>query len=48
MGFSGWVPNEFQDINFTAGGQSWRAQILWGAPIAHDDHVHVGIRRNLS
>jgi hypothetical protein len=46
MGFGGWVPNEFQSFNFTAGGQSFRAQILWGARIDHADHVHVGIRRN--
>jgi hypothetical protein len=46
MGFGGWVPNQYQSFNFSAGGHSWRGQILWGAKIDHADHIHVGIRRN--
>lgn len=45
MGFDSWRPNEKQSFEFSAGGRRWRGQILWGAAIAHDDHVHVGISR---
>jgi lysozyme len=43
MGFKSWRPNSFDGFTFSAGGHSFRAQILWGAAINHDDHVHVGI-----
>jgi hypothetical protein len=43
MGFGSWRPNNFDSFEFHAGGQSFRVQILWGARIDHDDHVHVGI-----
>jgi hypothetical protein len=43
MGFQAWRPNSHDSFTFLAGGQGFRAQILWGAAIDHDDHVHVGI-----
>lgn len=43
MGFESWRPNSHDGFTFSAGGRSFRAQILWGAAIDHDDHVHVGI-----
>jgi hypothetical protein len=43
MGFGAWQPNSFTSFTFKAGGHNFRAQILWGADIGHDDHVHVGI-----
>ena len=43
LGFPGWQPNSFDGFTFACGGQTWRAQILWGANIKHADHVHVGI-----
>jgi hypothetical protein len=43
MGCADWQPNSFANFTFSAGGRSWSAQILWGAAIDHDDHVHVGI-----
>jgi hypothetical protein len=43
MGCDDWQPNSFASFTFSAGGRSWSAQILWGAAIDHDDHVHVGI-----
>jgi hypothetical protein len=43
MGFGAWQPNSFTKFTFSAGGHNWQAQILWGAAIDHDDHVHVGI-----
>lgn len=43
MGFGSWQPNSHASFGFSAGGRNWQAQILWGAGIDHDDHVHVGI-----
>jgi hypothetical protein len=43
MGFKSWRPNSFDGFTFSAGGHSFRVQILWGAAINHSDHVHVGI-----
>jgi lysozyme len=43
MGFESWRPNSFDGFEFSAGGHSFRVQILWGAAIDHGDHVHVGI-----
>jgi GH24 family phage-related lysozyme (muramidase) len=43
MGFKSWRPNRFDGFTFSAGGHSFRVQILWGAAINHSDHVHVGI-----
>jgi GH24 family phage-related lysozyme (muramidase) len=43
MGFKSWRPNSFDGFTFSAGGHSFRVQILWGAKINHGDHVHVGI-----
>jgi hypothetical protein len=43
LGIDGWQPNSFTSFTFSAGGHSWRAQILWGAQIDHGDHVHVGV-----
>ena len=45
MGFDSWRPNDKQSFEFSAGGRTWRGQILWGAEIDHADHVHVGIAR---
>jgi hypothetical protein len=36
-------PNSHDGFTFSAGGGSFRAQILWGAAIDHDDYVHGGI-----
>ena len=44
LGFAGWQENSFDGFTFSAGGRSWRAQILWGAQIGHHDHVHVGVQ----
>jgi hypothetical protein len=43
VGFDAWRPNSHTPCTFSAGGRTWSAQILWGAKIDHDDHVHVGI-----
>jgi hypothetical protein len=45
MGFESWVPNSHEGGTFQIklGGQSFQVQILWGALIDHDDHVHVGM-----
>jgi hypothetical protein len=43
MGFASWQPNSHASFTFSAGSHTFRAQILWGAAIAHGDHVHVGI-----
>lgn len=43
MGFASWQPNSTESFTFSAGGHTFRAQILWGANIKHGDHVHVGI-----
>lgn len=43
MGISGWQPNSHASFEVSAGGHRWRAQILWGSKIDHDNHVHVGI-----
>jgi hypothetical protein len=45
MGFRSWKPDVKESFEFSAGGRKWRGQILWGAAIDHDDHVHVGIAR---
>jgi hypothetical protein len=45
MGVGPWEPNKFTKFQFSAGGNAFRVQILWGAEIDHDDHVHVGISR---
>jgi hypothetical protein len=45
MGFGSWRPNSFAGFSFSAGGQSFSGQILWGSGIQHGDHVHVGITR---
>ncbi|MPZ72102.1 MAG: hypothetical protein GEU74_02535 [Nitriliruptorales bacterium] len=45
LGVSSWQPNTFTRFPFSAGGRSFGAQILWGAAIAHGDHVHVGVAR---
>jgi len=43
LGFDAWQPNSFANCTFTAGGHTWRAQILWGSGIGHGDHIHVGV-----
>ena len=43
LGFKSWRPNSYDGFTFTAGGKTFRAQILWGSGIDHGDHVHVGI-----
>lgn len=43
LGCSTWRPDSFDAFTFSAGGRSWRAQVLWGAAIDHSDHVHVGV-----
>jgi hypothetical protein len=43
MGCETWQPNSFDSFTFSAGGQTFRAQVLWGLGIKHGDHVHVGI-----
>lgn len=43
IGFTSWQPNSHASFTFSAGGHTFRAQILWGAAIRHGDHVHVGI-----
>lgn len=43
LGIAGWQPNSFTSFTFSVGGNTFRAQILWGAGIDHGDHVHVGI-----
>lgn len=43
MGCKSWQPNSHDSFTFSAGGHTFRAQILWGSGIQHGDHVHVGI-----
>jgi hypothetical protein len=43
LGNAGWQANSFDGFSFSVGGHTFRAQILWGGAIDHDDHVHVGI-----
>ena len=43
LGFKSWRPNSYDGFTFSAGGKTFRAQILWGSGIDHGDHVHVGI-----
>lgn len=43
FGYPGWSPNSYTTAPFTCDGHSFSTQILWGAAIAHGDHVHVGI-----
>jgi uncharacterized phage infection (PIP) family protein YhgE len=45
MGSSSWAPNSFNSFQVTVDKHAFRVQILWGAEIDHDDHVHVGISR---
>lgn len=45
MGHGSWRPNSYDSFTVTVDGQRFRVQILWGARIAHGDHVHVGVRR---
>lgn len=43
FGWHDWQPNSFATFTFQLGGHTFRLQILWGAAIDHDDHIHVGI-----
>ena len=43
LGCTTWQPNSFDAFTCSAGGRSWRVQLLWGADIKHGDHVHIGI-----
>jgi peptidase M15-like protein len=43
MGIRAWQPNSYTTYPVTAGGHSFRVQILWGSAIKHGDHVHVGV-----
>ena len=43
LGISGWQANSFDAFNVVVDGITFRVQILWGAAIAHGDHVHVGV-----
>lgn len=43
MGYSGWQPNSYSSFTISVDGHSFSVQILWGAAIGHDDHVHVGV-----
>jgi hypothetical protein len=45
MGIKGWQPNSYESHVVRIDGHQFRVQILWGAGIDHNDHVHVGIRR---
>jgi len=45
MGIKGWHPNSTDSYMVRIDGHQFRVQILWGAGIQHDDHVHVGIKR---
>lgn len=46
MGISSWQPDSFTTFSLSpVDGHDFGAQILWGAVIEHDDHVHVGISR---
>jgi len=45
LGHPSWQPNSYDSFTVRVDGQQFRVQILWGAGIDHDDHVHVGIRR---
>lgn len=43
FGWTSWQPNSFNTFDVRIDGHTFRIQILWGASIGHDDHVHVGI-----
>jgi hypothetical protein len=45
MGNSSWRPNRYDRFTVTISGARFGVQILWGAAIDHDDHVHVGLSR---
>jgi hypothetical protein len=44
LGISTWKANDFTRYDVTFPGIKTSVQILWGAKIDHDDHIHVGIR----
>jgi hypothetical protein len=44
LGISTWKANDFTRYAVTFPGIKTSVQILWGAKIDHDDHIHVGIR----
>lgn len=39
-----WSPNDYTRFDVTTAGYKFSFQILWGAAIDHDDHVHVGVQ----
>jgi hypothetical protein len=43
FGWKDWQPNSYATFDFSVGQRTFRLQILWGAAIGHDDHIHVGI-----
>jgi hypothetical protein len=43
LGINGWQPNSYASYIIRVDGEDFRTQILWGAAIAHSDHVHVGV-----
>lgn len=43
LGCTTWRANSYDAFTCSAGGHSWRVQLLWGADIQHGDHVHIGI-----
>jgi len=45
LGIEGWQPNSYERYRVVFDDEAFSVQILWGAEIDHDDHVHVGIRR---
>lgn len=45
LGFGGWQPNSYKTFTRKIDGKQFSFQILWGAKIAHADHVHVAAQR---
>ena len=43
LGYTSWSPNSYDSFYVAVDGVRFRIQILWGAAIDHDDHVHVGV-----
>lgn len=43
MGNGSWQANSYDSFDIAIDGFAFRVQILWGASIDHDDHIHVGI-----
>ena len=43
LGCTTWQPNSYDAFTVSAGGHTWRVQLLWGGDIKHGDHVHIGI-----